>query len=429
MKMIPGSIWVLYKSFFQAVPGQKGLLAIGFLLMALGYLQHGSSHATLFVMAGTAFATGFTLLFAGPHFRQLASFRRHRLLPDFRKQLITSYLLALASLSLFALLGLVLLENAVPQLRLNGVSTGIVWLSLFGVVLVVSFMGFLPRHLRYPTWLLVVVGALNLQHIGLVPIELLLSSSIGIAMVSLGCFLYFVGIARKPIFYSKRAVSVSKYLPGLNGGFQERGVTAVGSILLGISDGNVSRFLRTFSAAFLLPMALACATLLTGKQSAEQLFKNPLFLLMGLMTGVLMQIHFAFAVSARRRFIWLRIGGSRQKINQVAQRVLARERWAMVFCYALWCAPVISLYPNTAVWLLGVSTLLWCMLLLLEQLILTLKDQRTQRAEFYMLLVFIGIVIGIIAVANVHRQPGTLWLGVAGMFSLYSVLKLNLKAK
>ena len=148
MKMIPGSIWVLYKSFFQAVPGQKGLLAIGFLLMALGYLQHGSSHATLFVMAGTAFATGFTLLFAGPHFRQLASFRRHRLLPDFRKQLITSYLLALASLSLFALLGLVLLENAVPQLRLNGVSTGIVWLSLFGVVLVVSFMGFLPRHLR-----------------------------------------------------------------------------------------------------------------------------------------------------------------------------------------------------------------------------------------------------------------------------------------
>src|SRR5690606_8108607 len=156
---------------------------------------------------------------------------------------------------------------------------------------------------------------------------------------------------------------------------------------------------------------------------------RPIFILMGLMVGVLIQIHFAFTVGARRRFIWLRVGGNRQQINHVAQKVLAKERWFMVFCYGLWCAPVIAFFPKTAVWLLGVSTLLWFMMLLLEQIILTLKTQLTQRAEFYMLLIFIGMVIGIIASAHVHQQPWMLWFGVAVILSLYSALKLTLKAK
>ncbi|GGY81025.1 hypothetical protein GCM10011613_27600 [Cellvibrio zantedeschiae] len=145
------------------------------------------------------------------------------------------------------------------------------------------------------------------------------------------------------------------------------------------------------------------------------------------MTGVMVQIHFAFSVRAKKRFIWLRVGGSRAQINQIAQKVLARERWAMAFCFALWCVPVVSLYPITALWLLGVSTLLWFMMLFLEQIILTLKGQLTQRAAFYVLLIFMGIVVSVIALANVHRQPLILWFGVAAIFSLYSARKLFLK--
>ena len=431
MKMITNSIWVLYKSFFDAVPGQKGLLAIGFLLMALGYFQLGLSNAELPIMAGTAFVMAFTLLFAGPHFRQLASFRRHRLLPDFRKHLIISYLMALASLSIFALIGLILLEKqTVIQLtQLENISLEIKWLSLFSVILITSLFGFLPRHFRYPLALLLFICVANNQQFSAVPIELLLLTIIGMAMVGLCCFIYFLGIIKKPIFYTKKTVALAKYLPGLNGSFQEHGVTAVGSILLGMSDGNGSRFFRAFFTAFLFPVALACSVLLTGKHSAEQFFQNSLFIFISLMTGVMVQIHFAFTVRAKKRFIWLRIGGSRQQINQVAQKVLARERWAMALCFALWCAPAITLYPKAAAWLLGVSTLLWFMMLFLEQIILSLKGQLTRRAEFYMLLIFMGIVVSIIAVANVHGQPWILWLGVAAILSLYSAQKLILKAK
>lgn len=430
MKMITSSIWVLYKSFFDAVPGQKGLLAIGFLLMALGYFQQESNHAEFFISAGAAFLTGFTLLFAGPHFRQLASFRRHRLLPDFRKHLIISYLMALASLSLFLLLGLTLLEkqNVVQLIQLENISIGIIWLSLFSVILITSLLGFLPGYLRYSVWLLLIICVANIQQFSAAPLELLLAI-IGISLVGLCCFIYFLGIIKKPIFYTKKAVSLSKYLPGLNGDFQEHGVTAVGSILLGMSDGNASRFSRAFFTAFLLPIALACAALLTDRYSAEQLFQNPLFLFISLMTGVMIQIHFSFTVSARRRFIWLRIGGSRQQINQVAQKVLARERWIMVFCYGLWCVPVITFLPKTAVWLLGVSTLLWSMMLFLEQMILNIRAQLTRRAEFYMLLSFIGMVMSFIALAHIHQQPWILWFGVAVMLSLYLALKLVLKFK
>ncbi len=435
MKTIANSIWVLYKSFFDTVPGQKGLLAIGFLLMALGYFQQESNHAEFFITAGAAFVTGFTLLFAGPHFRQLASLRRHRLLPNFRKHLIISYLMALTSLSVFLLLGLILLEkqNPVKLIQLEkiseNISIGIMWLSLLSVVLITSLLGFLPGYLRYPTWLLIIICAVNHQQLSATPIELLLSAIIGIAMVGLGCFIYFLGIVNKPIFYTKKAISLSKYLPGLYGSFQERGVTAVGSILLGMSDGNISRFYRAFFTAFLFPIALACSVLLTGKHSAEPFFQNPQFIFISLITGVMVQIHFAFTVRAKKRFIWLRIGGSRQQINQVAQKVLARERWAMALCFGLWCAPIITLYPKTAVWLLGVSTLLWFMMLLFEQIILTLKTQLTRRAEFYLLLIFVGIVVSIIALASVHRQPEILWFGVAAMLSLYSVRMLISKVK
>lgn len=427
MKMITSSIWVLYKHFFDAVPGQKGLLAIGLLLMALGYFQQELHHAELFITAGAAFVTGFTLIFAGPHFRQLASFRKHRLLPNFRMLLIVSYLLALASLSLFLFVGLMLLElhNPVQLMQLEGISTGMIWLSIFSAILIASLFGFLPRHFRYPLALLIFICVVNIQQLSAVPVELLLSAIIGIAMAGLCCFIYFFGINKKPIFYTKKSVSLSKYLPGLNGGFQERGVTAVGSILLGMSDGNSSRFLRAFFTGFLFPMVLACSVLLTSKNSAEQLLQNPLFLFISLITVVMLQIHFAFTVKSRKRFIWLRIGDSHQKINKVAQKVLARERWVMVFCYGLWCAPVLILYPKVAAWLLGVSTLLWFMMLLLEQIILTLKTQLTQRAEFYMLLSFIGIVVSIIATAHVHRQPWILWFGVVAVFSLYAALKLR----
>lgn len=370
MKTITGSIWVLYKSFFDVVPGQKGLLAIGVLLMALGYFQQESNHAELFISAGTAFVAGFTLLFAGPHFRQLASFRRHRLLPDFRQQLIISYLVALVSLSIFALIGLMQFEkqNVIQLTQLEKISIEIKWLSLFSVILITSLFGFLPGRFRYSLALLLIIGVANSHEFKSIPIEWLLSAIIGIALLGLCCFIYFLGIAKKPIFYTKRAVSISKYLPGLNGNFQERGVTAVGSILLGMSDGNASRFFRAFFTVFLFPVVLACSVLLTGKNSAEQFFQNPLFMFVSLMTGVMVQIHFAFTVSARRRFIWLRIGGNQQQINQIAQKVLARERWVMVFCYSFWCIPVIALYPKTAVWLLGVGTLLWSVMVFLSKL-------------------------------------------------------------
>jgi hypothetical protein len=425
------SIWVLYKSFFDAVPGQKGLLAIGFLLMVSGYFQQGSNHAELFITAGAAFLTGFTLLFAGPHFRQLASLRRHRLLPDFRKHLIISYLMALASLSIFALIGLILLEKqkVVQLIQLENISICIKWLSLSSLLLIISFFGFLPGYLRYTLWLLLISCVANAQQFSVAPIEVLLSVIIGIAIAGLCCFIYFLGIIKKPIFYTKKAVSLSKYLPGLNGSFQERGVTAVGSILLDMSDGNSSRFIRAFFTVFLVPITFACSVLLTGKHSAEQFFQNPLFIFISLMTGVMVQIHFAFTVRAKKRFIWLRIGGSLQHINKVAQKVLARERWVMFFCFGLWCAPVITLYPKTAVWLLGVSTLLWFMMLFLEQIILSLKGQLTRRAEFYTLLIFMGAVVSIIAVSNVHRQPWILWVGVVAILSLHSALKLRLKVK
>jgi hypothetical protein len=295
------------------------------------------------------------------------------------------------------------------------------------VTLITSFFGFLPGKLRYPIWLLVIICVVNIPKSSPLSVELILSAIIVISMVGLGCFIYFLGIIKKPIFYTKKAVSLSKYLPGLNGGFQQQGVTAVGSILLGMSDGNVSRFIRAFFTAFVLPVALACVVLVTGKHSAEQYFQNPLFIFISLMTGVMVQIHFAFMVRAKRRCIWLRIGDSRQHINQVAQKVLARERWAMAFCFGLWGAPVITIFPKTAAWLLGVSTLLWFMMLLLEQIILTLKIQLTRRAEFYMLLIFMGMVVSIIALANVHQQPQILWLGVLAIVSLYSLLEIRNK--
>lgn len=431
MKLITSSTWVLYKSFFDAVPGQKGLLGVGFLLMVLGYFQSGSNHAELFVMAGTAFATGFTLMFAGPHFRQLASVRKHRLLPNFRNHLIVSYLMALVSLSLFSLVGFTLLEqqNAVQLMPLRSISAGIIWLFILSMLLITSLYGFLPGHLRYATWLLLIIAVVNAQQFRAVPIEFLLLFIIGIAMAGLCCFIYFMGIIKQPIFYTKKAVSLTKYSPGLSGNFEGRGVTAVGSILLGMSDGSRSRFFRAFFTAFLLPVALMGVALLTHKYSVERFFQNPQFMLMGLMTGVFLQIHFAYTVSARRRFIWLRIGGSRQHINQVAQKVLARERWVMVFCFGLWSIPVIALFPKTAAWLLGISTLLWFMVLLLEQLILNVKGQLTRRVEFYMLLIFLGVVMSIIALANVHGRPEILWCGVAVMFSLCSALKLVFKIK
>jgi len=426
MRMITRSIWVLYKSFFDVIPGQKGLLAIGLSLMALGYFQNKSNHAEFFIAAGIAFVAGFTLLFAGPHFRQLASFRKHRLLPDFKKHLIISYLMTLASVSLLVFIGLMLLDKQNPLLiQSEHISMGIKGLLIFSVILITSFLGFLPGYLRYPLWLLIIIGVVNIQQLRALPIELLLFSIIGIAMIGFCCFLYFIGMIKKPIFYTKQTVSLSKYLPGLNGNFQERGVTAVGSILLGMSDGNSSRFIRAFFTAFLFPIALACAVLLTGKHSAEQFFQNPLFIFISLITGVIVQIHFAFIVSARRRFIWLRIGGDHKQINHVAQKVLARERWIMFFCFGLWCVPVIAIFPKTAAWLLGVSTLLWFMMLLLEKIILTIKSQLDRRFEFYMLLIFIGVIVSIIALSNIHQQSWILWWGVAVMFSLYSVLKIS----
>ena len=416
------SCWVLYKGFFNAVPGQRGLIAIGLLLMALGYMQSGTHHAELFTMAGTAFVAGFTLLFAGPHFRQLASFRRHALIPHFRKHLIISYLLALISLSLFTLIGITLLDNQNPTLlpSLGNIPTGLLSLSLSATVIIISLFGFLPGYLRYPAWLLLIVGTINISTLGEVPLRLFLYTVIGVSITSLFCFMYFMLNINNPNFYNKKAISLTKYLPGLNGSFQERGVTAIGSILLGISDGNSSRFIRALFTVFLLPVALACTALLTEKYSAEQLFQNPLFILMGLIMGALLQIHFAFSVGTRKRFIWLRAGGNRQQINTVAQKVLARERWVMALCFGLWCIPAVVIFPSTAVWLLGVAMLLWIMILLLEHIILTLKHQLSQRAEFYMLLMFIGIVIGFIASAHVHQQPTILWWGVATLFLFYA---------
>ena len=425
MKTSASSIWVLYKSFFDTVPGQKGLLAIGLSLMALGYLQQSSNQAEFFISAGTAFFTGFTLIFAGPHFRQLASFRRHRLLPDFRKHLIISYLLALVSLSLFALVGLTLLDkqNPVPLMQIEHISTGTIWLSIFSAALIVSLFGFLPGYLRYPIWLLLIIGVVNLQSFRALPLEPLLFATMGIGLVGLCCFVYFIGTIKKSIVYTRKAISISKYLPGLNGSFHERGVTAVGSILLGMSDGNSSRCLRAVFTAFLLPVALACSVLLAGKHSAEQFFQTPLFIFISLITGAMVQIHFAFTVGARKRFIWLRTGGNRQHINNIAQKVLAKERWFMALFFGLWCIPVIAIFPTTAAWILGVSTLLWSMMLLLEHLILTVKRQLPRRVEFYLLLLFIGIIMGFIASAHIHQQPEILWLGFAVIFSLYGGMR------
>lgn len=314
-------------------------------------------------------------------------------------------------------------KNFFQLSQLENISIGLKWLSLFSLLLITNFFGFLPGYLRYPLWLLLIICVANSQQFNAASIELLLSAIIGMAKVGLCCFIYFLGIIKKPIFYTKKAVSLSKYLPGLNGSFQQRGVTAVGSILLGMSDGKTSRFIRAFFTVFLVPVVLACSVLLTGKQSVEQVFQNPQIVFISLMTGVMVQIHFAFTVRAKKRFIWLRIGGSRQHINQVAQKVLAKERWAMALCFALWWGPVISLYPKTAIWLLGVGTLLWFTILLLEQIILSLKVQLTQRTEFYLLLIFVGIVVSFIALANVHQQPRILWFGVAVSLCLLQKLR------
>lgn len=431
MTMAARSIWVMYKSFFNAVPGQKGLLGIGCLLIALSFLQQDANHAQLSVMAGTAFVTGFTLLFAGPHFRQLISFRRHRLLPGFKKYLIISYLLVLVSLSLFVVIGLTLLErhNSILPAQLENLATGFLWLSILSAILITSLFGFVSRYLRYLVALLIVIGVVNIPQSIELPIKAILASMIGLSVISLCCFIYFTGISSNSIFYSKKAVSLSKYSPGLSGNFQERGVTAVGSILLGISDGHFSRFMRASFTTFLLPLALACAALLNDKHSVEQVFKNPLFILMGLMTATMLQIHFAFRVAARRRFIWLRVGGGHQHINQLAQTVLAKERWAMIIYFGLWSIPVIALHPTTSVWLLGVGSLLWFMMLVLERLILTVRVQLSPRAEFYWLLVFVGLVVSFIAVANVQGTPRLIWWGAVTLLCLYLALGLRGKAQ
>lgn len=425
------AIWVLYKGFFDAVPGQRGLLAIGLSSMALGHVRQGSGDAALFILAGIAFMAGFTLLFAGPHFRQLAGFRRHRLLPQFRSRLVIGYLGALVTLSLFVLAGLALLgPQASPAwARWLAAPAGWIALAVLGLVLIVSFIGFLPGPLRYVVGALTVVGAANAAWLGTVPVERLLQGIVGLSTLGTAAFVYWVGIVETPVFYRRQSVSLSKYLPGWNASFEERGVTAVGSLLLGMPDGTASRTVRAASGALLLPLAMAGAVAMTSRYSAAQIFGNPLFMLVGLMTAVMLQAHFAFTVAARRRFIWLRVGGSRPSIDQAARQVLARERRLSGLCFGVWAIPVIAWLPGTAVWLLGVGALLWTLMLVLEQALLTSTAPLGRRAEFYALLLMVGLIVAVIAVAKVGGAPEALWWGVAAMLGLYSALRLGARAR
>lgn len=424
MKQKITACWVLYKSFFDAVPGQKVALSLGILLWLLAYIEQDEIRNSLFTLSGTFFMVAFTLVFAGPHFRKLASFKKHKLLPQFKGLLITSYLAVLLSLTTFTAVGVLLLQKH-SFASLNSIPTDFIIPSVASVIFLVSLVGFLSRYYRLVFLALVLMSIAKKDWIAQQPITHLLLAIHCIAVLGLIYFFYAMRKNYTQQFYTKQPVSIAKYTPGLNGRFDQAGVTPAGSILLGLSDGYKSRFTRAFFTAFLLPVGLLTTIAIFTNGLPSDLFTTKPVLLFGLATAMGLHLHLIFTAISRRRSLWLRVGGGKKQINRVIQSVLAKERWTMAFCFLLWCLPLLTLYPQTLLWVLGGSLLIWFMLLFIEQLLLSLKQPLSQSAEFFLMLFCLGLLAALYLLSVMTQQPLILWWGMAVLLAGYGILNVK----
>lgn len=424
MKQTGTAIWVLYKSFFNAVPGQSVLFCIGLAVVFLGYQQNDSQKGLLLTLAGVAFLVGFPLSFAGPHFRQLASLKKHQVLPRFKEILISSYFAVLFSLAALLFFSYLLICTN-PSVVTPPIPHTVVALSCLSVIAITSLTGFLTHYFRFGFWLMLIGGVTQKEWLIQQHVTHLLFALIGIALCGVLYFIIRMIRSDSLQFYTKKPLSFSKYTPGLSGNFSQTGVTALGSVLLGMSDGHSSRMARAFFTGCVIPNLLFVVVLGIGHASNAQAFSDPKLLLIALTTAFALSIHHTFSAHKNKRFIWLRVDGNKQTINQLILGVLAKERWSTALCVLMWAIPVSVIYPPAMGWLLGLCILLWFTLLLIEQLIFLFDKHLTHEFKFYSLIGLLGLLVGIIASAHVSQEFNNLWWGSATFATLVGLLRLK----
>ncbi len=413
------AVSLLTLSYLRVFPGMGALLLVGVVCAAAGLATQPAVQRSSWLAAAGAFLVALPCLFAGSHFRALASRRSHALLPGFVQVMVV------AALGLFGLLALIAamllaLAIAIP-----------VWLGLPVALLACSalfWFGFLPTPLR--------------ALIGFVLIALLLRGTIDPASMELHRHSVYVAIfavifcaigwlcfagwfqhrmATFRVF--ERSELAHWNLPmGMNVGQRERIGSAAGTLLLGIGDAWSSRALRAAIGGLLVPLglfALLYALLPTAEAQRWIGAPVPTFLTLAYALGY--YTHLCQRAAQRRPLLWLRCADDWSGLRRVAERALLAEWLALagamlilnltLAACSLWRFDLLAL---CVVWLLA--------LLYNQQLALyrSLSDAVQMAAIFAQLL----LLVLCLALIRIGEHPALLWWFAAAQIAAIVTLRL-----
>ena len=390
-------------SYFKVFPGMALLWLVGLLCLGGALSTTDTQQRFAWLAAAGSFCIAVPALFAGSHFRAIASRRSHALLPGFAEAMVA------AALTLFVGLGLgsaVLYQiHRESNLEASWAIACCGWSLLF-------WFGFLP------TWLRVTAGfsaiALTLAT-GTSPVATDgggVTTALIITVVGWLAFWRWFS-ARVARFETFERVELAHWnLPlGLNWGQAERIGTSAGTLLLGIGDAPRSRLLRAALGVLVLPgsLFLLLYAALPTEQS-QRWIGDPVISFLALAYALGYFTHLTQRGAQRLPLLWLRLPLNWVELRALAERVLIKEWLALAAALSL-LNLLVALLAGWKPVLLALS-LCWLAGLLLH-LQLALTPWRSASAQIICLFAHLLALSLALAIARVSEDNQPLWAVLA----------------
>ncbi len=411
---------LLLLSYCRAIPGLPVFAALGALCAFAGWLEGDPAASRAWLSAAICFLVAAPALFAGFHFRYLASRGSHALLPGFTPIMLATVLLLMLSLA-----GLTSLL-ATPLLPLRG-STLLAfafcaWSALF-------WFGFLPTPLR----LLLGFGAiaaifmtphtyepgsalsqLSGGHLSggdflgrhgsaqTLSLMLLIASALGWAIFAV----WFAGLVRRRVPFQRSDKAQWNFPLSLHWNAAEEIGSAPGSLLLGQGDSFRLRALRTLLGVLLIPLFLFALLHYGAGVEMRQLAENAVLVFVALTYAMGLFTHLALIGARRRPHLWLRGDWDMPGLTHLAEKVLWKEWLTLAIAWAALLAFVAAMGEIVPTRLLHLGPAWLCGLLF--HLYIALWPRASDRWRKGMLFTHLLLLVSALAAERLGLDPNAL---------------------
>ena len=421
MAALPRAIALLLLSYFRVFPGMGSFMLVGLACVGGAMATGDATQRFVWMAAAASFLVAVPALFAGTHFRGLASRRSHARLPGFTSAM------SCAAIGLFLLLSmgsalLMQLQSEPSSLFAMGSLAFAGWSSLF-------WFGFLPNIMRALLGFASIAALLRWP--GSMPD---LSAALEwndakygwVTASACGWLIFATWFGRRMRQYRtfERVELAHWNLPmGLRWGTSERVGSPAGTLLLGIGDAPSARAARAVFGVLLVPGALL------GMLSAmlpTELVRDwigdpvPIFLMLAYALGYF--THLCQRAAERQPLLWLREGYDWPGLRRYAERVLMRE-WLGLAIALLALNALIAQLGGWSVGLISFSAT-WLLTLLINlQLALCPRiSQRVFVLGFSTHLLLLTLCLGVLRVGG---NSNVLWLFAGGQLVVITLLRFR----